>query len=148
MPASMDVDAIAANLIEARRSGNRIAALGAAEAPSSSDEAYAVQEAMLRGLNGTIAGWKAGASSPEAEPQAGPLLADRVKPSPARFALRPNALRTVEAELAFSFARDLPPRPLPYGEDEVWEAVDAMHVAIEILESSFVDRRQIGRAHV
>ena len=143
MPASMDVDAIAANLIEARRSGNRIAALGAAEAPSSSDEAYAVQEAMLRGLNGTIAGWKAGASSPEAEPQAGPLLADRVKPSPARFALRPNALRTVEAELAFSFARDLPPRPLPYGEDEVWEAVDAMHVAIEILESSFVDRRRV-----
>ena len=143
MPASMDADTIAANLIEARRSGNRIAALGAAEAPSSSDEAYAVQEAMLRGLNGTIAGWKAGASSPEAEPQAGPLLVDRVKPSPARFALRPNALRTVEAELAFSFARDLPSRPLPYGEDEVWEAVDAMHVAIEILESSFVDRRRV-----
>jgi 2-keto-4-pentenoate hydratase len=139
----MDVDTIAANLIEARRSGNRIAAMGAAEAPSNSDEAYAVQEAMLRRLHGAIAGWKAGAATPEAEPQAAPLLADRVKPSPARFALLPNALRTVEAELAFSFARDLPPRPEPYGEDEVWDAVEAMHVAIEILESSFVDRRRV-----
>lgn len=142
MPASMDVDALAANLIEARRSGNRIAALDAAEAPSSSDEAYAVQEAMLRRLGGVIAGWKAGAPNPETEPQAAPLLADRMQASPARFAPLPNALRTVEAELAFSFARDLPPRPEPYGEDEVWEAVEAMHVAIEILESSFVDRRR------
>lgn len=143
MPASMDVDALAANLIEARRSGNRIAALDAAEAPSSSDEAYAVQEAMLRRLGGVIAGWKAGAPNPETEPQAAPLLADRMQASPARFAPLPNALRTVEAELAFSFARDLPPRPEPYGEDEVWEAVEAMHVAIEILESSFVDRRRV-----
>jgi 2-keto-4-pentenoate hydratase len=139
----MDVDALAANLIEARRSGNRIAALDAAEAPSSSDEAYAVQEAMLRRLGGVIAGWKAGAPNPETEPQAAPLLADRMQASPARFAPLPNALRTVEAELAFSFARDLPPRPEPYGEDEVWEAVEAMHVAIEILESSFVDRRRV-----
>jgi 2-keto-4-pentenoate hydratase len=143
MPAPMDVDTIAATLIEARRSGNRIAALGAAEAPSSSDEAYAVQEAMLHRLGGVIGGWKAGAPSPEAEPQAAPLLADWMQASPARFALRPNALRTVEAELAFSFARDLPPRPEPYGEEEVWEAVAAMHVAIEILESSFVDRRRV-----
>jgi 2-keto-4-pentenoate hydratase len=139
----MDVDSLAANLIEARRSGNRIAALDAAEAPSSSDEAYAVQEAMLRRLGGVIAGWKAGAPNPETEPQAAPLLADRMQASPARFAPLPNALRTVEAELAFSFARDLPPRPEPYGEDEVWEAVVAMHVAIEILESSFVDRRRV-----
>ncbi len=143
MPASMDVDALAANLIEARRSGKRIAALSAAEAPSSAVEAYAVQEAILRRLGSAIAGWKAGAASPEAEPQGGPILADRMQPSPARFALLPNALRTVEAELAFSFARDLPLRGDPYGEAEVWEAIDAMHVAIEVLESSFVDRRRV-----
>ncbi|HKT18709.1 MAG TPA: 2-keto-4-pentenoate hydratase [Stellaceae bacterium] len=139
----MDVDAFAANLIEARRSGKRIAALDAAQAPSCAEDAYAVQDAMLRRLGGAIGGWKAGASSPEAEPQAAPLLADRMQPSPARFTLLSNALRTVEAELAFSFARDLPPRPAPYAEDEVWDSVEAMHVAIEILESSFVDRRRV-----
>lgn len=143
MPAPMDVDAFAANLIEARRTGKRIAALDAAQAPSSAGEAYAVQEAILGRLGVAVAGWKVGAANPEAEPQAAPLLADRVAPSPARFVLPPQALRTVEAELAFSLARDLPARDQAYGEEEVWDAIDAMHVAIEVLESSFVDRRRV-----
>jgi len=139
----MDVEALAQRLIEARQSGNRLAALDKKDAPSSVAEAYAVQEAILRRLKLDIAAWKAGAASPTAEPQAGPILADRCKPSPAQFKLLPNALRTVEAELAFSFARDLPLRDAPYREDEVWDAIDAMHVAIEVLESSFVDRRKV-----
>lgn len=137
----MDIDALAARLIAARQSGARLAALSADEAPRDAVEAYGVQEAMLAGLDISVAGWKVGAANPTAEPQAGPLLADRVRPSPASFKPLPNALRTVEAELAFSFARDLPPRAMPYSEDEVCDAVDALHVAIEILESGFVDRR-------
>ena len=143
MPASMDVDALAARLIAARRNGVRLAALSADEAPRDAVEAYRVQEAMLAGLDIAVAGWKVGAANPTAEPQAGPLLADRVRPSPASFKPLPNALRTVEAELAFSFARDLPARATSYREDEVWDAIDALHVAIEILESSFVDRRTV-----
>jgi len=139
----MDVDRFAERLIEARRSGNRIAVLSAAEAPSSAAEGYAVQEAMLRQLGIPIVGWKAGASSPTATPQAGPILADRMRHSPARFAPHANALRTVEAELAFSLARDLPARPEPYSEAEVWESVASVHVGIEVLESSFVDRRTV-----
>lgn len=137
----MDVDAFASRLIEARRGGNRIASLSSEEAPVSAAEGYAVQEAILRRLGIGIAGWKAGAANPAAEPQGGPLLADRVKPSPARFKPLPNALRTVEAELAFSFACDLPLRADPYREEEVWDAIAATHVAIEVLESSFIDRR-------
>ena len=137
----MDVEAFAARLISARQSGERIAKLSAEDAPASAAEGYAVQEAILRRLGTKISGWKVGAANPTAEPQGGPILADRLQPSPARFALLPNALRTVEAELAFSFARDLPLRREPYSEAEVWEAIDAMHVAIEVLESSFVDRR-------
>lgn len=139
----MDVEAFAARLIAARQSGQRIAALRQDEAPASAAEAYDVQEAILRRLGVPIAGWKAGAANPTAEPQGGAILADRVKPSPARFALLPNALRTVEAELAFSFAYDLPLRDAPYSEAEVWEAIDALHVAIEVLESSFLDRRLV-----
>jgi 2-keto-4-pentenoate hydratase len=137
----MDVEAFAARLIAARQTGERIGSLSVEEAPASAAGGYAVQEAILRRLGTKIAGWKAGAANPTAEPQGGPLLADRLQPSPARFALLPNALRTVEAELAFSFARELPLRREPYSEAEVWEAIAAMHVAIEVLESSFVDRR-------
>lgn len=139
----MDIEGLATRLIAARQSGTRLAALEPDATPGSAAEAYAVQEAILRRLGLEVVGWKAGAGSPNAEPQAGPLLSDRVKPSPARFAPLPNALRTVEAELAFSFARDLPKRDTPYSEDEVWDAVAALHVAIEVLESSFVDRRTV-----
>ncbi len=137
----MDVEAFAARLIEARQSARRITTLSAEEAPGSAAEAYATQEAILRRLGIEIGGWKVGAASPTAEPQGGPILVDRMQPSPGQFALLPNALRTVEAELAFTFAREFPLRPNPYSEAEVWEAIAAMHVAIEVLESAFADRR-------
>ena len=140
----MDVDQLATKLIAARSSGNRLAALSPDEIPASAAEGYAVQDAILRRLGIPVAGWKVGAASPSGEPQAGPILADCLKPSPARFALLPNAFRTVEAELAFRIGRDLPTRSLGYGEDEVWDAIASLHVGIEILESSFVDRRKIA----
>lgn len=140
----MDIDRLTQRLIAARQSGARIAALPSEEIPATAAEGYAVQDAILKRLAIPIAGWKVGAASPTAEPQAGPILADRLKPSPATFALLPNALRTVEAEIALEIARDLPTRSLAYSEDEVWDAVGALHVGIEILESSFVDRRKIA----
>src|ERR1700722_6799567 len=122
----MDVEALAGRLIAARQSGQRLASLSADEAPATAAEGYVLQDAILHRLGIAIAGWKAGASSPTAEPQAGPILADRMKPSPARFALLPNALRTVEAELAFRFGRDLPKRGTAYSEQEVWDAIDTL----------------------
>ena len=73
----MDVEAFAARLIAARQSGDRIATLKPSEAPESAAEAYAVQDAILRRLGIGIAGWKVGAATPTALPQAGPILADR-----------------------------------------------------------------------
>jgi 2-keto-4-pentenoate hydratase len=139
----MDVEALASRLIAARKSGSRIAALSPDEAPATTAEGYALQDAIVKRLGIAIAGWKVGALSPDAEPQAGPILADRLKASPASFALLPNALRTVEAEIAFRVGSDLPARAQPYTADEVWDAMASLHVGIEILESSFVDRRKI-----
>jgi 2-keto-4-pentenoate hydratase len=140
----MDVDRLAEKLIATRRSLDRLAALAPDEIPATAAEAYAVQDAILRRLALPIAGWKAGASSPTAEPQAGPILADRMKPSPASFAMPANAFRTVEGEIAFTLDRDLPARGEAYREDEVWEAMATLHVGIEVLESSFVDRRKLS----
>jgi 2-keto-4-pentenoate hydratase len=140
----MDVDRLAEKLIATRRSLDRLAALAPDEIPASAAEAYAVQDAILRRLAIPIAGWKAGAASPTAEPQAGPILADRLKPSPARFAMPANAFRTVEGEVAFMLGRDLPTRSQGYSEDEVWDAMATLHVGIEVLESSFIDRRKIS----
>ncbi len=141
---AMDVDRLAEKLIAARQSGERLAALAPEEIPATAAEGYAVQDAILRRFAIPIAGWKVGAASPTAEPQAGPILADRLKPSPASFSLLPNAFRTVEAEIAVRITRNLPKRDRAYSEDEVWDAIGSLHVGIEILESSFVDRRKIA----
>ncbi len=139
----MDADRLAARLIEARRSGERIAALADDETPKTAAEGYAVQEAMIHRLGIAVGGWKVGADNPTAEPQAGPLLVDRLKAGPASFAMLPNAFRTVEAEIAFIFGKDLPLRDQPYVEADIWEAIASLHVGIEILESSFVERRRL-----
>ncbi|HEY1506151.1 MAG TPA: fumarylacetoacetate hydrolase family protein [Stellaceae bacterium] len=140
----MDVERLAEKLIATRRSLDRLAALATDEIPANAAEAYAVQDAILERLAIPIAGWKVGAAAPTAEPQAGPILGDRLKPGPARFAMPANAFRTVEGEVAFTLGRDLPTRSQGYGEDEVWEAMATLHVGIEVLESSFIDRRKIS----
>jgi 2-keto-4-pentenoate hydratase len=144
----MDIERLASILIAARQSGNRLATLPPEVMPANAAEGYAVQDEIVSRLGVAVAGWKVGASSPSAEPQAGPIVVDRLKPSPAQFALLPNAFRTVEAELAFRLGADLPPRSLPYREDEVWEAIATLHVGIEILESSYIDRRKLPEAAV
>lgn len=140
----MRVEALAEKLIATRRSLERIAALAPDEIPANAAEGYALQDAILKRLAIPIAGWKVGAASSSAEPQAGPILADRLQPSPARFAMPANAFRTVEGEVAFMLGRDLPTRSQGYCEDEVWDAIASAHVGIEVLESSFVDRCKIS----
>jgi 2-keto-4-pentenoate hydratase len=140
----MRVEALAEKLIATRRSLERIAALAPDEIPASAAEGYALQDAILKRLAIPIAGWKVGAASPSAEPQAGPILADRLQPSPARFAMPANAFRTVEGEVAFMLGRDLPTRSQGYGADEVWEAMVSVQAGIEVLESSFIDRRKVS----
>src|SRR5712671_893013 len=124
--------ALAELLLAARRTGRPIETTPAA--------AYAVQDAVASAL-GAIAGWKVGAPSPTAEPNCAPLLAALVAASPARWPASRFRLRGIEGELAFRFGRPLPPRAVPYGEDEVWAAVDTLHPAIELVDSRFADFR-------
>jgi 2-keto-4-pentenoate hydratase len=127
-------------LVEARQGGRPIAALPPDLVPRDEDAAYAVQEEVIRRLGAAVGGWKVGAANASAPPIAAPLLAELVMPSPATFAVAPADFRAVEAELALSLARDLPARGTPYGEDEVWDAVAAAHVAIELLATRYADR--------
>lgn len=131
-------EALAELLLAARRSGTPIATLPASLVPPSAEVAYAVQDLTARAL-GRIAGWKVGAASPSAEPNCAPLFAELVAPSPARFPAARFPLGGIEGELAFRFAKPLPPRPTPYGEDEVWQAVATLHPAIELVQTRFAD---------
>ncbi len=131
-------EGLAARLLAARRHRQPIARLPEVAVPKSAEAAYRVQDEVTRAL-GRIAGWKVGAPSDSAEPNCAPLLADRVRSSPARFAATEFRLLGVEAELAFRLGIDLPARSTDYGEDEVWAAIETMHVAIELVDSRYAD---------
>lgn len=137
-------EALARLLLAARRGGHPIDALPTELVPVTAEEAYAVQDAVAGAL-GAIAGWKVGAASPMAEPNAAPLFADLVAASPARWPAARFRVRGVEGELAFRFGKSLPPRPTPYSEDEVWAAIDTLHPAIELVDSRYGDFRAMDK---
>ena len=101
------VEATAAALVAAHRDRRPLFA-AAASAPGSFDEAYAIQDAVAASLypGQRPAAWKVGAPSREAEPTATPLFT--VLASPAKWAMRAVVELTIEAEVGFRLARDVP----------------------------------------
>ena len=106
--------------------------------PTDRAGAYAIQDQLALRLGFTTAGWKVGMGSPAGlrdsgldEPVPGRLFHETLGSSPATFSRGALSAPMVEAEFAFRLLRDLPPRPQPYGRDEVAAAV-AMHLAIEV----------------
>jgi 2-keto-4-pentenoate hydratase len=140
----MTQETLADLLIAAHRCGTPVGPVQRDLLPMTEEAAYAVQEAVARGLGAVIAGWKVGAATPSAEPNCAPLYADRIAHSPAHFTRSATAMRGVEAELACRIGRDLPPRGTTYGEAEVWDAIASFHVAIELLDTRYADRRSVG----
>lgn len=131
---------LAALLIQARISGQRLGDIPADLAPRDEDAAYALQDLVADKLGVCVAAWKVGAASPASQPSCAPIFAGHVVKSPAHLLATRDGLNGVEAELAFRIGRDLPARATPYDENEVWAAIESLHVAIEYLESRFRDR--------
>jgi 2-keto-4-pentenoate hydratase len=122
-------------LLRARDPACRIAALPDAVRPVDAAAAYAIQREVMAAL-GPIGGWKTGAAGPDAAPSGAPMPLSGIAASPARM---PATGFAIEAEVAFRLGRDLPPRPAPYGREEIVAALATAHPAIEWLESRFVD---------
>ena len=59
-----------------------------------------------------------------------------------------NEMRVAEPEFAFRMRTDLPPRRRPTPCDEVLDAVDTLHPAIEIPDSRFADFVSAGAAQI
>lgn len=127
--------------------------------PHSLDEAYALQDIMAMGMSpemsevdkaiSPIGGWKIGASAPDATPVFAPMvLWGGFARSGDRISATFRRLRGVEAEIAFLLRKDLPAREKPYGRDEVIEAIESAHPAIELLESAFRDPDKVDRLSV
>ncbi len=79
-------------------------------------------------------------------PRASLVFASTVYTSPARIPAESLHVFGIESEFGFSFGRDLPPRPGGYSENEVLDAVKAVHAAIEIVDSRFTDWKRVSAA--
>ena len=130
---SADIVAAAEVLLEARRTRHWLTALPQGAQPTTDDEAYAIQDRVAQAL-GEVGGWKVGAATPDSEPFRGPIQAAMIFDTES---IPANLLHLigVEAELAYRFAHDLPPRDTPYTRDEVLDAIETLHPVIEILDT-------------
>ena len=129
----------------------RLRALAEHCRPVDRAEAYAIQAKLAESSGEEVIGWKIAATSTAGQahinvdgPLAGRLLKNRVLESGAAVSLLGNLMRVAEAEFAFRFRRDLGKREQPYRTDEVMEAIDSLHPAIEVPDSRYEDYTVAG----
>jgi 2-keto-4-pentenoate hydratase len=137
------------------RDGTKLECLDASIRPKDRAEGYAIQAELAKHSTGRLFGWKIAATSEAGQkhinvsgPLAGRIFAEKVITDGGKASMKGNDMRVGEAEFAFRFARDLPPRAEPYSVQEVLEAVGTLHPAIEIPDSRFADFVSAGEAQL
>src|SRR3981189_1072185 len=135
--------------------GTKLDALADWVRPSDRTEGYAIQAAIERYSTTHLFGWKIAATSAAGQkhinvegPMAGRILAETIIPDGGIASMAGKEMRVGEPEFAFRMAKDLPPRPSPYTVQEVLDAVDTLHPAIEIPDSRFADFVSAGATQI
>jgi 2-keto-4-pentenoate hydratase len=133
------------------QNGRRLESIPEEVRPKTRDEGYAVQATLESRSAAPLFGWKIAATSTAGQkhinvtgPMAGRLLREKASSSGAELAFGVNHMKVAEAEFAFRMGRDLAPRSQPYTVDEVLDAVDTLHPAIEVPDSRFDDFTIVG----
>lgn len=137
------------------RAGSKLSALDETMRPHDRTEGYAIQAAIERYSPHPLFGWKIAATSEAGQkhinvagPMAGRILAETVIPDGGTAAMEGNEMRVAEPEFAFRMRVDLPARATPYSVQQVLDAVDTLHPAIEIPDSRFADFASAGEAQL
>lgn len=132
-------------LARLRREGRRQSGLDPALVPPDAAAGYRVADGVAARLGWPVAGWKIAANKPEmrkalraAEPIVGRVFAQCVHAGPADLDHASLVWPVAEPELIIRFGRDLASAHAPYDESSVAEAVDAVHIGMEIAECRFV----------
>lgn len=119
--------------------------------PSTRAEGYEISAAVAAQSGHPMAGWKIAATSEAGQrhinvdgPIIGPILQHRLFGPGAALQLGDNIMRVAEAEFAFGFGTDLPPRETPYTREEAFGAVTSLHLSIEVPDSRYNDFTKVG----
>jgi 2-keto-4-pentenoate hydratase len=165
MAVDMSIVEEAATLIAAARQKQVwIEALPEACRPRTIEEAHAIQGAVAIKLGATIGGFKATAplapddshdkdkvnTPPEVDlpwfltqKVRAPIFENTIYASPCVISSREMPHCGVEAEIAFRFRCDLPPRATPYTREEIADVTDA-YAAIEVVSSRFAAPEKVS----
>lgn len=143
-------------LLPAWRDHARIDALEVTCKPQTRAQGYALQRALFDACGETPLGWKIAATSQAGQnhigvtgPLAGRLMQSRCLPETRAVSLDLNTMAVAEAEFAFRLGRDvIRTTKEPLNIREVMECVQALHVAIEIPNSRFIDFARAGEAQL
>jgi 2-keto-4-pentenoate hydratase len=135
------VAALAAKLIDARRTGRRLAIPTGPDAPASLTEAYKVQAAVTAGLGETSGGYKVGLA-PDGSGVFAPIHRSQIVRGGASYTARPFDRVGIELELGFRFARQVPGSASPWA---VLECIDAVLVAIELCETRYTTNEGVEK---
>jgi 2-keto-4-pentenoate hydratase len=137
------------------RAGTKLSGLDESLRPRDRAEAYAIQAAIEKYSSESLFGWKIAATSEAGQkhinvdgPMAGRVLAESVIPDGGTASLVGNEMRVAEPEFAFRMRADLPARSTPYTLQQVLDAVDTLHPAIEIPDSRFADFVSAGAEQI
>jgi len=137
------------------RAGTKLSALAEWYRPGNRAEGYAIQAASERYSTTHLFGWKIAATSEAGQkhinvagPMAGRILAETVIADGGTASMAGNEMRVAEPEFAFRMRVDLPARSTPYSVQQVLDAVDTLHPAIEIPDSRFADFVGAGEAQL
>src|SRR3954469_18221213 len=137
------------------RAGTKFSGLDDALRPRDRIEGYAIQAGIEKYSSESLFGWKIAATSEAGQkhihvdgPMAGRILAETIIPDGGTASMAGNEMRVAEPEFAFRMRVDLPARSTPYTVQQVLDAVDTLHPAIEIPDSRFADFVSAGAAQI
>lgn len=150
-----EIDEAVELLIAARGDHRRLEAFPPTCRPLSFEDGHAIQEAFVQVWSVPVVGYKIGCTSEAAQkllgspgPFPGRIFAPVLLKSPAKVAAKAFHRLGIEPEFAFTLGRDLPARPAEYTREEVSAAVAALHGAIEIIDSRWIDWLKAGVASI
>ena len=137
------------------RAGTKFSSLDESMRPRDRIEAYAIQAGIEKYSSESLFGWKIAATSEAGQkhinvdgPMAGRILAETVIPDGGTASMAGNEMCVAEPEFAFRMRVDLPARTTPFTVQQVLDAVDTLHPAIEIPDSRFADFVSAGAAQI
>ena len=137
------------------QNNTRLDALPSDLRPTTRQEGYAVQAMLPAVASRTVLGWKIAATSAVGQahinvsgPMAGRILSGQVLQDGDEVPSLGNWMRVAEPEIAFVMQFDLTPRADIYTQEEVMQAVGALHPSLEIPNSRYTVFTAVGEAQL